>query len=62
MTINEIPLRQSDGRPSPKAQAVVARVRVNPGRRRGVETPKWIVALSKTHPLRSSYRFSNITL
>lgn len=48
MTIFNFPLRQSDSRPSPKAQAVAARVRVNADRRGGVKTPKWIVALSKT--------------
>ncbi len=48
MTINEIQQRQSDSRPSPKAQAVAARVRVNADRRSGVATPKWIVKLSQT--------------
>ena len=48
MTINKIPLRQSDSRPSPKAQAVAARVRVNADRRSGVKTPMWIVELSQT--------------
>ena len=48
MTITEIPSRQSDSRPSPKAQAVAARVRVNADRRGGVKTPEWIVKLSQT--------------
>lgn len=48
MTINDIQQRQSDSRPSPKAQAVAARVRVNADRRGGVATPKWIVKLSQT--------------
>ncbi|WP_158251624.1 hypothetical protein [Cryobacterium sp. M91] len=53
MTINEIQpceiqQRQSDSRPSPKAQAVAARVRVNADRRAGVKTPQWIVKLSQT--------------
>jgi hypothetical protein len=53
MTINEIQpceiqQRQSDSRPSPKAQAVAARVRVNADRRAGVKTPQWIVTLSQT--------------
>ena len=48
MTIMNFPLRQSDSRPSPKAQAVAARVRVNADRRGRVKTPQWIVALSKT--------------
>ena len=48
MTSMNFPLRQSDSRPSSKAQAVAARVRVNADRRGGVKTPKWIVALSKT--------------
>ena len=48
MTTFNFPLRQSDSRPSPKAQAVAARVRVNADRRGGVKTPTWIVALSKT--------------
>ena len=48
MTKNGIPLRQSDSRPSPKAQTVAARVRVNADRRGGVTTPNWIVKLSQT--------------
>jgi hypothetical protein len=48
VTINEFQQRQSDSRPSPKAQAVAARVRVNADRRGGVPTPKWIVKLSQT--------------
>ena len=48
MTINSLPLRQSESRPSPKAQAVAARVRVNADRRGGVTTPNWIVKLSQT--------------
>ncbi|WP_166790177.1 hypothetical protein [Cryobacterium sp. Hh11] len=49
MTINEIQHRQSDSRPSPKAQAVAARVRVNADRRAGNDkTPQWIVKLSQT--------------
>jgi hypothetical protein len=42
------PLRQSDSRPTPRAQAVAARVRVNADRRGGVKTPKWIVNLAQT--------------
>ena len=48
MTINDIQQRKSDSRPSPKAQAVAARVRVNANRRSGVATPQWIVKLSQT--------------
>jgi hypothetical protein len=48
VTINQIPQRQRGSRPSPKAQAVAARVRVNADRRAGVKTPQWIVTLSQT--------------
>ena len=48
MMTMDFPLRRRDSRPSPKAQAVAARVRFNADRRGGVKTPQWIVALSET--------------
>lgn len=48
MTSIDRPRRESDGQPSAKNQAIAARIRVKVDRRRGVETPEWIVKLSET--------------
>lgn len=48
MILIGFPMRNSRSRPSPKARAVAARVRVNADRRAGVKTPEWIVKLSES--------------